>query len=174
MIQTELSLGLEPSGRQFDHLPATHSDAGATWTKAILVQLVIVAGVLVFYRFYLPGMEKRKAAADLADRERRIQAFARTMIVPDTSREITAGANAGQHPQKLLRQDSVDEVEGALGAPASESPDFRGGQHLTWTGTDHRIEAAFDRGILYNLMYEDLHTGHGMTVYESGAYWQTY
>jgi len=119
-------------------------------------------------------MEKRRAAAEVADREARIQAFARTMIVDDTTREVPSGENAGKHPQKLLRQDSVDEVQTALGAPTSESRDFRGGQHLTWTGTDHRIEAAFDKGVLYNLMYEDVHTGHGVTVYESGAYWQTY
>jgi hypothetical protein len=150
------------------------SDSGATWKTIILAQLLIIAGVAAFYKFYLPGMEKRRAAAEVADREARIQAFARTMIVDDTTREVPSGENAGKHPQKLLRQDSVDEVQTALGAPTSESRDFRGGQHLTWTGTDHRIEAAFDKGVLYSLMYEDVHTGHGVTVYESGAYWQTY
>lgn len=152
----------------------TSTDSGATWTRAILIQLAIIVALAAVLKFYLPGMEKRRQAAAVREREARIQAFARTMIVDDPTRDIPSGPNAGKHPQKLLRPDSVDEVQTALGAPTSESRDFRGGDHLTWTGTDHRIEAAFDRGILYNLMYEDIHTGHGVTVYESSAYWQTY
>jgi hypothetical protein len=148
--------------------------SGSTWKRVILIQLAILAALAAVLKFYLPGMEKRREAAAVREREDRIQAFARTMIVDDPTRDIPSGPNAGKHPQKLLRQDSIDEVQRALGAPTSESRDFRGGDHLTWTGTDHRIEAAFDRGILYNLMYEDVHTGHGVTVYESAAYWQTF
>ncbi|HEV2426481.1 MAG TPA: hypothetical protein VGZ29_16770 [Terriglobia bacterium] len=148
--------------------------SGGAWKRAILIQLAIVAALAAVLKFYLPGMEKRREAAVVRERENRIQSFARTMIVEDPTRDIPSGPNAGEHPQKLLRQDSIDEVQSALGAPTSESRDFRGGGHLTWTGTDHQIEAAFDRGILYNLMYEDIHTGHGVSVYESGAYWQRF
>lgn len=148
--------------------------SGATWTRAILIQVGIIAALAVVLKLYLPGMEKRREAARVKERETRIEAFAHTMIVDDPTRDIPSGPNAGKHPQKLLRQDSVDEVQSALGAPTTDSRDFRGGQHLTWIGTDHRIEAAFDRGILYNLMYQDMRTGHGVTVYESAAYWQAY
>jgi hypothetical protein len=148
--------------------------SGATWMRAIVIQAAIIVVLAAVLKFYVPGMEKRREAALIRERETRIQAFARTMIIDDPSRDIPSGPNAGRHPQKLLRQDTVDEVQSALGAPTSESRDFRGGDHLTWTGTDHRLEAAFDKGVLYNLMYEDIHTGHGVTAYESGAYWQTY
>jgi len=147
---------------------------GAAWTRPILIQLAILAALAAVLKFYLPGMEKRREAAAASEREAKIQAFARTMIVNDLTRDIPSGPNAGNHPQKLLRPDSIGEVQSALGAPTFESRDFRGGDHLTWTGTDHRIDAAFDSGILYNLMYEDIHSGHGVTVYESSASWQTY
>jgi len=152
----------------------TSTDSGAAWTRAILIQLAILAALAAVLKFYLPGIEKRREAAAVRDREARIQAFARTMIVDDSTRDMPSGQNAGKHPQKLLRKDSVDEVQSALGAPTSESRDFRGGDHLTWVGTDHRLEAAFDRGILYNLMYEDIHSGHGVTVYQSTAEWQEF
>lgn len=148
--------------------------SGAAWTRIVLIQLAIIAALAAVLKFYLPGMEKRREAAVVREREDRIQAFARTMIVEDPTRDIPSGPNAGKHPQKLLRQDSIDEVQSALGAPTSESRDFRGGDHLTWTGTDHQLEAAFDRGILYYVRYEDLHTGHGVMVYESAGQWQTY
>lgn len=148
--------------------------SGSTWWRVLVIQLAIIAALAAVLKFYLPGMEKRREAAVVREREDRIQAFARTMIVEDPTRDIPSGPNAGKHPQKLLRQDSVDEVQGALGAPTTVSRDFRGGDHLTWTGTDHQIEAAFDRGILYYVRYEDLHTGHGVMVYESSAPWQTF
>ncbi len=157
-----------------DNLLMSSRDSGAIWTRALLIQLTIILALAAVLKFYMPGMEKRREAAVVRDREARIQAFARTMIVTDTTRKIPSGPNAGQHPQKLLHQDSLDEVQRALGAPTTESRDIRGGDHLTWAGTDHRMEAAFDRGVLYNLMYEDIRTGHGVTVYESAAEWQTY
>jgi hypothetical protein len=147
---------------------------GSGWTRAVLIQLAIIVALAAVLKFYLPGMEKRREAAVVREREARIQAFARSTIVDDTTRDIPAGPDAGKHPQKLLRQDTVDEVQTALGAPTSESRDFRGGDHLTWIGTDHRIEAAFDKGVLYNVMYADIRSGHGVTVYESSAYWQTF
>jgi hypothetical protein len=52
--------------------------------------------------------------------------------------------------------------------------DFRGGQHLTWIGPRHRLEASFDKGRLYALTLTDLQTGHGMQVFESSAEWRAF
>jgi hypothetical protein len=155
----------------------TLSNSGAAWTKAIIVQLAIVAVILVVYKAYLPRMERDRAASLAEDRERRIEAFARSMIVEDPNRQVDAVGADGErltHPQKLLQESSVDEVEQALGAPSAEFSDFRQGQHLVWKGTRHQIEAAFNKGVLYNLRFENLQATHGVSVYESSAYWQAF
>jgi hypothetical protein len=153
----------------------TSSGWGAAWTKAIVVQVVIVAGVLFWVKFYVPRMGRARAAAETAERERKIEAFAQFMIVEDASREVKVTGEDGatpQHPQQLRNTASPDEVQQALGAPTTEFTDFGGGQHLTWTATTHQLEVAFVKGHLYSLRFEDLHTGHGVMVYESSLYWQ--
>lgn len=155
----------------------TVSDFGSAWTKAIIVQLAIVAAIIVVYRAYLPRMERERAASLAQDRERSIEAFARLMIVEDPSRQIDAVGVDGErlaHPQKLLQESSLDEVQQALGAPDAEFSDFRQGQHLRWKGTHHQLEAAFNKGSLYNLRFENLQSGHGVSVYESSVYWQAF
>lgn len=155
----------------------TVSNSGAAWTKAIIVQLAIVAAVFVWYKAYLPRMERRQAASLAADREREIEAFARLMIVDDPNRQVDAVGVDGDklvHPQKLLQESSLDEVQQALGAPTADFSDFRQGQHLAWRGTRHQLESAFNKGMLYNLRFENLQTGHGVSVYESSAYWQAF
>jgi len=151
------------------------SGRGAAWTKAFLVQLVIVLGVLLWAKLYVPRMERARAAAQTAERERRIEAFAQFMIVDDASREVQAASGQGarsRHPQELRRAASPEEVQQALGAPTTEFTDFSGGQHLTWRGASHQLEAAFDKGRLYSLRFEDLRSGHGVMVYESSRLWQ--
>src|ERR1051326_31354 len=136
---------------------------GASWARVVLVQLGIVAALLILYKVYLPRAQRNNAARDTASREQRIQKFAATMIVEDSSREASGfGADGGSlsHPQKLLERDSVNEVQLTLGAPGAQFADAGGGQHLVWTGTDHKLEAAFNKGVLYNLTYSNLHTGH--------------
>jgi hypothetical protein len=143
----------------------------------MLIQLVVLAALGVFLVFYMPGMTKRKAAAQAVGRERRIQGFVHTMLVEDPSREISAtGADDEtlSHPEKLLEGEPVDQVQQALGAPTVENADVNGGQHLTWTGTQHQLEAAFNKGVLYNVMYSNMKTGHGVSVYQSSAYFQAY
>lgn len=155
----------------------TVSNSGTAWTKAIIVQLAIVAAVLAWYRAYLPRMERGQVASLAADREREIEAFARLMIVDDPNRQVDARGVDGEklvHPQKLLQESSLDEVQEALGAPTAEFSDFRQGQHLAWKGARHQLEAAFNKGVLYNLRFENLQTGHGVSVYESSAYWQAF
>lgn len=155
----------------------TVSDLGSAWTKAIIVQLMIVTAILALYRAYLPRMEREQAASLAKDREQRIEAFARRMIVEDPSRQVkTVGVDGEKlaHPQKLLQESSLGEVQQALGAPTAEFSDFRQGQHLAWKGTRHELEAAFNKGSLYNLRLENLQSGRGVSVYESSVYWQTF
>jgi hypothetical protein len=153
------------------------SDSGAVWVKALVVQLAILAGVVVFYKAYLPRMQKAQLAAAARAQEERIQAFVKSTIAEDPDREAAGTGTDGEsllHAQKLLRTLSLDETQQALGAPGSEFTDFREGQHLIWTGTTHRLEAVFDQGKLSILRFENLRTGHGVLVYASSAYWQAF
>jgi hypothetical protein len=147
------------------------------WVKALVVQLVIVAAVVVFYKAYLPRMQKAQLAAAAGAREEKIQAFVKTTIVEDPGREAAGTGTDGEtllHAEKLARTPTLDEVQQALGAPAKEFTDFRQGQHLIWTGTTHKLEAVFDQGMLSILQFENLRTGHGVLVYASSAYWQSF
>jgi hypothetical protein len=69
---------------------------------------------------------------------------------------------------------AVDEVVQALGLPGRRTVDFRGGLHMTWTGTAHSLEASFDRSRLYCLRRGDLRTGHGTFVFESSVAWHPF
>ncbi len=63
---------------------------------------------------------------------------------------------------------------GSCGLPDRRTIDIRGGLHITWTGTGHALEAAFDHGRLYCLRHEDLRTGHGALVFESSDAWHPF
>lgn len=155
----------------------TASDSGSVWLKALVVQLVIVAGVIVFYKAYLPRMDKERLAQAAEAREQKIQAFVKTTIVEDPARERAGTGTDGEallHAEKLAKTPSLDEVQQALGAPVKEFTDFRQGQHLIWTGTTHQLEAVFDQGTLSILRFENLRTRHGVLVYASSAYWQSF
>ena len=141
--------------------------------RTISIQLVIVAGLVAWLKVYLPRSERRKAAAEAAERERKIEAFFANMVIED-AREVAGPDGETLHPQRLRATLSSSEVEQVLGAPRISNPDFRGGQHLTWIGTTHRLEAAFNKGRLYSLRIEDLRTEHGTVVFESSAYWQAF
>jgi hypothetical protein len=153
------------------------SSEGSSWTRVIAVQLGIIAALLVLYKVYLPRERRHDAAEQAAAREQRIQKFAQTMIVEDDSRNASGfGVDGGSldHPQKLLEADALNEVQLTLGAPQTQFADAGGGQHLVWTGTDHKLEAAFNKGVLYNLTYSNLRTGHTARVFESGQNWQSF
>ena len=153
------------------------SESRGTWTKVIVVQLLIAAALVGLYKLYLPRMEREEAAARAAERERKLQAFVHLMIVEDPSRQANAVGADGEkiaHPQKLLEEDSLSEVQQALGAPDTVFTDFRGGEHFTWKGTRHDLEAAFNKGVLYNLSYENRQSGHGVSVFASSEYWQSF
>ena len=155
----------------------TRSDSGAVWLKAVLVQLAIVAGVVVFYKAYLPRMDRARSAAAAQAREQKIEAFFKSTVAEDPDREVAATGVEGEslsHPQKLKRTPSLEEVQQALGAPGSEFSDYRQGQHLVWTGSSHSLEAIFDQGTLEILRLENLRRGHGVIVYAQSAYWASF
>lgn len=151
--------------------------SGTAWRKAIVIQVLIVAGLVVWFKVYLPRMQRAKAASEATKREGKIAAIFQSLVVEDASREVEVPAASGEtraHPQKLRSTPPVSEVEQALGLPGTITPDFRGGQHLTWTGTEHKLEASFSNGRLYCLRLEDLRTGHGTMVFESSWYWRPF
>ncbi len=146
-------------------------------TRVILIQGLILVGVIAWFVIFLPRIEKERAAARVAERETKITAFLQSMLIevggPDDE-PPAKGGGVPAHPQRLKTSASRDEVEGMLGAPDTTYTDFRGGQHLTWVGTRHRLEVVFDKGNLYALTYTDLQTGHGATVFESSAQWSPF
>jgi hypothetical protein len=155
----------------------TLSDSGKISTRVIVIQLVIlavVAGLYAYVKVYLPRMEKARAAADLNNRESRIQDFFNTMVAEDSRRTVEAPGVGQVHPQSLRSTPSVDDVQQALGAPDTSTTDFAGGLHLTWIGAGHTLEASFNRGQLYCLSLKDTNTGHGANVYESSVSWQPF
>ncbi|MGO9275753.1 MAG: hypothetical protein ACLQOO_36855 [Terriglobia bacterium] len=143
--------------------------------KVIVAQVVIVAGLVVWLKVCMPRMEKARAAAEVVEREKKIEMVYQSMVVEDTSREVqTPEAKGPAHPLRLRSIAPVDKVEQALGVPDSQQRDFRGGMHLTWTGNHHTLEASFDSGRLYCLTITDRKTGHGSMVFESSLYWHPF
>jgi hypothetical protein len=153
------------------------SDSGKISTRLIVIQLVIlaaIAGVYAYVKVYLPQAEKAQAAAQIAERESRIQDFFDSMVAEDYSRTVEAPGVGKTHPQSLKSTADVADVQQTLGAPDTNTTDFAGGQHLTWIGTGHTLEASFNRGQLYCLSFKDNSTGHGESVYASSAQWQPF
>ena len=171
------------------------------WTKAIIIQVMILAGLIAYFKVALPRIEKARAEAAAAEREQRIESFVQSVVVEAPGRENDAPAANGEksprsqlfprllgqwqrppasngatraRPQRLRITPAVDEVQEALGAPEQNMTDFRGGQHLTWTGKSHKLDLSFNKGGLYALALTDLQTGKGMTVFESSAQWQQF
>jgi hypothetical protein len=153
------------------------SDRGAVPKRLIAVQFAIVAILAAFYFLYLPYRAKSRAAAEAQEREPKIEALYQSLVVEDPHGEVELTGSGGKvrvHPQRLSRVPAVDEVVRALGLPDRRTTDFRGGLHMTWTGSAHSLEASFDRGLLYCLRREDLRTGHGALVFESSVAWHPF
>jgi len=145
---------------------------GSVRTRTIVIQVAIVAGVILWLTLALPKIQKERAAAELARREQKIESFLQSTAVERVGEEIEVPTVEGVRrvrPQRLRITPAAGDVQQALGAPDQSMTDFRGGQHLIWIGTRHKLEASFDKGRLYAVTLTDLQTGHGMTVYESSA-----
>ena len=151
------------------------SERGAVPKRMMAIQFAILASLAAFYFLYLPYRSGFQAAAEAQKRELKIEALSQSLVVEDTHSEVEATGGGGKvHPQRLNRLPAVDEFVRTLGLPDRRTTDFRGGLHITWTGTGHSLEAAFDSGRLYCLRHEDLRTGHGALVFESSAAWRTF
>jgi hypothetical protein len=153
------------------------TDSGKISTRVIVIQLVIlvvVAGVFAYVKVYAPKLEKSREAAQVAERESRIEDFFDSMVAEDSSRTVEAPGAGQTHPQSLRSTPDVGDVEQTLGGPDTSSTDFAGGLHLGWIGTTHTLEAAFNRGELYALSFKNNQTGHGVNVYKSSAQWQPF
>jgi hypothetical protein len=153
------------------------ADRGRVRWQFILPQVLVLAGLAAFFKVYLPRLERARLARAAADREGSIEAFFPTAVVEDTAHEVAVpleGVIVKRHPQRLRSVLSVGDVEAELGAPDISSTDFRGGQHLTWIGTRHKLVASFNVGRLYCLAHEDRSTGHGVAVFDSIWSWHPY
>jgi hypothetical protein len=138
--------------------------------------VVILAGVILWLKVAWPGIQKERAAADARKREQQIESFVQSVVAESGAVEPGAPANGkpASNPQRLRITPLVSEVQQALGAPDTSMTDFRGGQHLTWMGTRHKLTASFNQGRLYALTLTDVPTGRGMRVFESSAQWQEF
>lgn len=156
-------------------------DMKSARNRTILIQVGIVVCLLLFYKLALPSIQREREATESADREQRIMGFMHSVAVevgraeePDADSGEADQSGSDGRPEHLRVTPQVGDVEQELGAPQESLNDFMGGQHLTWTGSRHKLVASFHKGRLYALTLTDLKTGHGMQVYESSAQWRTF
>ena len=145
-------------------------------TKAILIQLAIAVGLLVWFKLALPKIQEARASEAVERREQSIRAFYQSMVIDQSGSpdEPAAKSDPPAGRRRLKSMPAVGDVERSLGSPDRSMTDFRGGQHLTWMGTEHRLEASFNKGTLYALTWTDLRSGHGETVQEWTAQYQEF
>jgi hypothetical protein len=142
-----------------------------------VIQILLLSGLVVFYKLYLPHHARDLANRTADTRERKINALFQDSVEEDSTHEISVpldGVIVRRHPQRLRTTFSPGDAETALGVPDTTTMDFRGGQHLAWLGTAHKLEASFNAGRLYCLKLEDRATGHGVMVFESPSSWHPY
>ncbi|HET7840240.1 MAG TPA: hypothetical protein VFM21_01475 [Terriglobia bacterium] len=147
-----------------------------TRNRAILIQVAIVVGLIIFYKLALPKIQQAREASAAAQREERIMGFVHSVAVEVGGRAnpSESGGETDGIPQRLRVTPQVGDVEQELGAPQQYMSDFMGGEHLTWSGTRHKLVASFTKGQMYALTLTDVKTGHGMQVYESSAQWRAF
>jgi hypothetical protein len=153
------------------------ADSGRFPWRIILIQVLVLTGLVAFFTLYLPYYHRQIAIREAATREAKITALFQNSVVQDTTQQIFVpldGTIVKRYPQKLRLELSPQEVENSLGIPTRSTTDFRGGQHLTWIGTGHKLEASFNAGRLYCLTLEDRSTGHGVMVFASPTSWHPY
>lgn len=153
------------------------SSIGRAPYRFIMIQLLLLGGLVAFERFCLPGLLRDSAGKAAATREQRINALFQNSVVEDATREVSVplrGTIVKRHPKRLCATFSPQEAETELGVPTTTTTDFRGGQHLTWLGTSHKLTASFNAGRLYCLTREDRATAHGEMVYESPKAWRPF
>jgi hypothetical protein len=143
--------------------------------RAIAIQLGIAGVLTVWFLVAWPQLKKEWAEGETARKEQKILSLVRSVVAEDPARDAPNGSLPGfAHPQRLVSTPTESDVKAALGPTDGFSGDFRGGVHMTWIGTDHIVEASFDKQRLYCLKLENRHTGHGEMVFESSLEWRTF
>ena len=158
------------------HFMAPSSLGRAPW-RVIVIQVLILSGLGALYKSHLPSRARDLAERAAATREQKIKALFQDSVEEDSTDEISVpleGVVVRRHPQRLRTVFSPQQAESTLGVPDATTTDFRGGQHLTWLGTAHKLEASFNAGRLYCLTLEDRATGHGVMVFDSIWPWHPY
>ena len=145
--------------------------------RFMIIQLLLLGGLAAFEKFGIPRLRHQSDSQAAAAREQKTNALFQDSVEEDARREISVplgGKIVKRHPQRLRATFSPQEAEATLGVPTTSTTDFRGGQHLTWLGTDHQLTASFNAGRLYCLAREDRATRHGVMVFESPWAWHPY
>lgn len=158
-------------------MDATPRESGKVIAKAILIQVAIAAGLILWFKLGIPGLQKERNAEAAAELDGRIHDFIQSTVAEDPGRELpvpAANAEGNSHPQRLQNTPSIEETKRAMGPADGYTSDIRGGVHIIWTGTQHKLEASFNNGRLYCLRVEDLRTGHGALVFESSRNWRPF
>jgi hypothetical protein len=63
-------------------------------TGVIIIQVGIVIGVMIWYKLFLPEIQKARTAAEAAKREQRIESIVQSIVVEAAGRESDARAPA--------------------------------------------------------------------------------
>lgn len=143
--------------------------------RAIAIQLGIAGILAVWFLVAWPRLRKQWADGETARKEQRILILVQSVVGEDPARDAPNGSPPGfAHPQRLVSTPTESDVKAALGPTDGFSGDFRGGVHMTWIGTDHTVEASFNKQRLYCLKLENRHTGHGEMVFESSSDWRAF
>jgi len=72
------------------------SDSGAVRTKVIVAQVLVIVGLVVWYKVYLPRWERQKAESEARERDRRIQTISRWAVIEDSPRGAALPAGSGE------------------------------------------------------------------------------
>ncbi len=143
-------------------------------TRAIIIQALILAGLVVYFKFALPKIEESRRESRLNAREEAIGNFFGSVTVEVGSDPGTASASKAKRARRLRLTPDVHEAQRELGAPDQNMTDYAGAQHFTWLGSKRRLLASFNKGQLYSLTLSDLAGSHGERVFESSAQYQEF
>ena len=105
---------------------STFPDSEGFRAKLIVPGVLIVAGLLAWFKIYLPRAQRAEAVAQAVERERKIGNFFRWAVIEDTKREAQGTGNSGGqpvHPQRLRQTPSLPEIEQTLGASTTSTTD---------------------------------------------------
>ncbi len=156
------------------HSMRIFSTSGKVVTRAIIIQVAIAAGIVLWFKVGIPKLQQERGAEEESRREGRIQDFLQSVVAEDSAPDSKSPEGAQAHPRRLLKTPSIDDVKEELGPAEGFTSDAGGGVHIIWTGSRRKLEASFNQGRLYCLRVETLGTGHGELIFPSSAEWREF